>query len=92
MHRVLILLFLLFACGETSRPERPEIKTILAEDRENKELELFYLSEIRVAEENNDSEAFRFYLEEYMKVPRLDIPEWMKEEPEYFLGGDRVKY
>ena len=89
MSRVLLLVFLFFGCGET---DRSEVESLLAEDRKNKELELFYLNEIRIAEENNDSEAFRFNLEEYIKVPRLDIPEWMKDEPEYFEGGDRVKY
>lgn len=83
------MVFLFFGCGET---DRSEVESLLAEDRKNKELELFYLNEIRIAEENNDSEAFRFNLEEYIKVPRLDIPEWMKDEPEYFEGGDKVRY
>ena len=91
MYRFFLLLlpFLFSACGESNRIE---VERILAEDRKNKELELFYLNEIRIAEENNDSEAFRFNLEEYIKVPRMDIPEWMKDEPSYFEGGDKVKY
>ena len=47
---------------------------------------------IRVAEENQDSEAFRFYLQEYMKVERLKLPDWIKKEPNYVEGGLNVKY
>lgn len=75
-----------------SLEEQRQIDRTLAEDRENKMLELFYLHEIRKAEEHNDSEAFRFYMEEYIRVPRLDIPEDLKNEPNYFEGGERIKY
>ena len=91
-----VLLLLLFGCNSDNSGYTPEfqeyINITLAQDRKNKELELFYLREIRAAEENGDSEAFRFYLSEYMAVPRMDIPDWMKEEPGYFVGGEKVKY
>jgi hypothetical protein len=92
---VLLLLFLGCSQPEDSgrKPELQEyIDRTLAEDRRNKEQELQYLEEIRIAQTNNDNEAFQFFLDEYLKVPRMDIPEWMKEEPNYFEGGDRVKY
>ncbi len=99
MIKIILIIFLalfLLNCKEPKQLRTAEyqsyINETLAEDRKNKELELFYLNEIRIAEENNDSEAFRFNLEEYIKVPRMDIPEWMKGEPSYFQGGDKVKY
>ena len=69
-----------------------EIDALLAKDKANKQLELQYLEEIRIAEANQDSEAFKFYLTEYTKVERLDLPDWIKKEPNYFKGGLNIKY
>lgn len=69
-----------------------EIDFLLAEDKKNKLLELEYLEEIRVAQENNDTEAFEFFLREYVEVERLEIAEELKKEPNYFQGGIKVKY
>ena len=69
-----------------------EIDSLLAKDAENKKLERQILEDIRVAEKNQDSEAFRFYLQEYMKVERLKLPDWIKKEPNYVEGGLNVKY
>ena len=69
-----------------------EINLLLAKDAENKKLERQYLEEIRIAEENNDQEAFKFYLSEYVKVERLKLPEWIKKEPNYVEGGLNIKY
>lgn len=69
-----------------------EIDSVLAKDAENKKLEKEYLEEIRRAEENNDQEAFKFYLSEYVKVKRLKLPEWIKREPNYVKGGVNIKY
>ena len=69
-----------------------EIDHLLAQDRVNKELELEYLEQIRIAQENNDTEAFEFYFQEYVEVERLDIPEELKKDPKYFQGGLKVKY
>ena len=68
------------------------VAELLAEDRANKELELMYLDEIGSAQDNNDSEALDFYLQEYLNVPRLDIPDHLKSDPRYFEGGYRIKY
>ncbi len=68
------------------------IQELLLEDRENKELELIYLEEIRIAQENDDKDAYEYFFQEYLEVPRLDIPDHLKEHPDYFIGGDRVKY
>lgn len=69
-----------------------EIDQLLAEDKKNKLLELEYLEQIRIAQENNDTEAFEFFFQEYVKVERLDIPEELKNRPNYFKGGLKVKY
>ena len=69
-----------------------EIDDLLAQDTKNKKLELEYLEQIRVAQENNDTDAFQFFLEEYVKVKRLEIPEELKSEPNYMEGGLKVKY
>ena len=55
-----------------------EINNLLEKDAENKALEREYLEEIRIAEQNNDQEAFKFYLSEYVKVERLKLPDWIK--------------
>lgn len=69
-----------------------EINLLLAKDAENKKLERQYLEEIRIAEKNNDQEAFKFYLSEYVRVERLKLPEWIKKEPNYVEGGLNIKY
>lgn len=69
-----------------------EIDDLLAEDKKNKMLELEYLEQIRIAQENNDTEAFEFYFQEYVDVERLEIPEELKKEPNYFQGGLKIKY
>lgn len=65
---------------------------MLIEDRQNKQQELIFLNEIKAAQENDDWEAYQFYFDEYMEVPRLDIPEELKQHPDYFQGGQGVKY
>lgn len=69
-----------------------EINEFLAKDAENKKLEREILEEIRIAQENNDEDAFKFFFQEYINVERLAVPEWMKEEPNYVKGGVKVEY
>ena len=96
--RYLLFLLLLTGCGQPTITETEsediskEINDLLAQDKKNKLLELEYLEQIRVAQENNDTEAFEFFLQEYVDVERLDIPEELKKDPNYFEGGQKVKY
>ena len=76
----------------SSEQIQKEIDSLLAQDKQNKLLELEYLEQIRIAQENNDTEAFEFFFQEYIDVERLEIPEELKKEPNYFQGGDKVKY
>lgn len=60
-----------------------QIDAVIAKDNENKEWERTYLKEIAIAQENNDPEAYKFFIVEYIKLPRLVLPKWMKDEPGY---------
>ena len=91
----IVLVFLLFGCSQKTEFETWEnesIQKLLLEDKENKELELIFLEEIRIAQENDDQDAYEFYFQEYLNVPRLDIPDHLKQHPDYFIGGVGVKY
>lgn len=103
--KTLIIIFLsltIFSCSTKLRPKdtklsrssemQQEINNLLEKDAENKALEREYLEEIRIAEQNNDQEAFKFYLSEYVKVERLKLPDWIKKEPNYVKGGLNIKY
>ncbi len=100
MNKITLIIFLcLTGCSqssiietETKEHKSGEIDSLLAQDKKNKLLELEYLEQIRIAQENNDTEAFKFFLQEYVDVERLDIPEELKKDPDYFQGGLKVKY
>ena len=61
-----------------------EITQLLKQDREYKLLEEEYLREIAIAEENNDQDAYKFFFNEYIQVPRLPLEKWMENEPEFY--------
>ncbi len=99
---IFALLFI-FGCNNNLKTEadqsfseseqmKEEADKLLAQDKKNKMLELEYLEQIRVAQENNDTEAFEFFLQEYFNVERLEISEELKKDSNYFQGGDKVKY
>jgi hypothetical protein len=81
-----VVLFLLLGCTS-----KHNLK-LLEQDRENKELELMYLKEMQIAQENNDQDAFDYFFQEYMEVPRLDIPQKLKNHKNYFQGVYKIKY
>ena len=60
-----------------------EIDELLAVDAENKKWERIYLSEIATAQENNDNDAYKFFIVEYINIRRLILPRWLKDEPGY---------
>lgn len=96
MRLFAVFLFLVISCvapqDEFEQWQDKSIAKFLAEDKANKELELMYLEEIGRAQENNDSDALDFFFQEYMDVPRLDVPDHLKSDPRYFEGGYRIKY
>ena len=103
--KYLTLTILLFAgCNHSSnlQPEdtkvsrsadmQEEINYLLSLDEAYKMEEKMYLEEIRKAQIHDDAIAFQFFLREYAKVKRLDLPEWIKKEPNYIEGGVNIKY
>ena len=91
MKHILIAL-LLCSCSSQTKEQEILRSDLFEQDRANKELELEYLHEIKIAEENNDSEAFEFFLRQYLEVPRLDLNESYKKDPRYFIGGMKLEY
>ena len=85
---ITFLILLCVGCSTLSQADRD----LLMQDAKNKRLELVYLDEIRMAEENMDWEAYEFFLREYIEVPRLDIPERLITHPDYFIGGMNLTY
>ena len=103
--KYLTLTILLFAgCNHSSnlKPEdtkvsrsvemQNEINYLSSLDEAYKMEEKIYLEEIRRAQLNDDEIAFQFFIREYAKVKRLDLPEWIKKEPNYIEGGVNIKY
>jgi len=60
-----------------------EIDLLLSIDADNKKWEEIYLREIAIAQDNDDRDAYKFFIVEYIKIPRIPLPEWMKSEPGY---------
>jgi hypothetical protein len=76
-----------------------EIDKLLALDADNKKWEKIFLKEIEAAQKNEDEDAFQFFLREYIAIPRLKLPDWIKKEKGYVEGGlyfidlyDNIKY
>ena len=103
--KYLTLTILLFAgCNHSSnlQPEdtkvsrsadmQEEINYLLSLDEAYKMEAKMYLEEIRKAQIHDDVIAFQFFLREYAKVNRLDLPEWIKKELNYIEGGVNIKY
>ncbi len=63
-----------------------EIDRLLAEDADNKKWERIYIKEIKAAQKHQDRDAYRFFLSEYLKIPRFILPEWLKKEPGFVPG------
>jgi len=63
-----------------------EIDMLLAEDADIKKWERIYLKEIQIAQESEDNDAYKFFVIEFLSLPRLRLPEWLKNEPNYDPG------
>lgn len=66
-----------------SEAYQKEIDLLIAIDAENKRWERIYIKEIKIAEHNLDRDAFKFFMTEYINIPRLRVPKWMWSEPGY---------
>lgn len=87
--RPLAVLLLTASC--TSNLSKKD-RSLLEADARNKQLELQYLHEIKVAQDNSDYDAYRYFLNEYFKVERLEIPPRLQSHPSYTTGGLNIKY
>ena len=66
---------------------------IIEQDLQNKQRELNILREIRIAQHNQDEDAFKFYMQEFMIIPRLSLTHEQKQHPEHkpWLTDDIIK-
>ena len=65
---------------ETSYTQYDEI---IQQDLENKQRELNLLRDIRVAQQNEDEEAYQFFMEDFYQIPRLVLTEEQKKHPKF---------
>lgn len=65
---------------KTSHTQHDEI---IQQDLENKQRELNLLREIKVAQQNEDDEAYQFFMEDFYKIPRLVLTEEQKKHPKF---------
>ena len=56
---------------------------IIQQDLENKQRELNLLREIRVAQQNEDEEAYQFFMEDFYQIPRIELTEEQKKHPKF---------
>ena len=86
---ILTLASLLISCEETHSKHDDIIK----QDLLNKQIELNILRELYVAQQHHDEEAFKFYVSEYVRVPRLKLTTEQKEHPMYreWLTDKQIK-
>ena len=66
---------------------------IIQQDLYNKQRELNILREIRIAQNNQDEDAFKFFMQEFMEIPRLSLTREQKQHPDYkpWLTDDIIK-
>tara|TARA_B100000282_G_scaffold167165_1_gene121030 strand:+ start:644 stop:997 length:354 start_codon:yes stop_codon:yes gene_type:complete len=93
MKYIVLLTIFLLSCTE-SQDEVHVAKTnivdhytkyddIIQQDLENKQRELNLLREIRVAQQNEDEEAYQFFMEDFYAIPRLVLTEDQKKHPKF---------
>lgn len=86
-----IPLFFILLVGCVNQPTTTKIETIdlsihddiIMQDLENKQREVVILREIKIAQDNNDTDAYEFFMQEYFDVPRLELTATQKQHPLY---------
>ena len=91
MKHLLTITLLLFGCK--SEQDFSMYDNIIQADLHNKQTELDILRELYIAQQNNDEESFKFYVSEYVRVPRLILSDEQKQHPEYkeWITDDIIK-
>ena len=93
MKYIVLLTIFLFGCTK-SQDEVPVTQTdvvdlytkyddIIQQDLENKQRELNLLRDIRIAQQNDDEEAYQFFMEDFHAIPRLVLTEDQKKHPKF---------
>ena len=90
---LLVLLLLLIPCHATLNPSdttvsmsvefQRQIDTLIKRDTQNKKWSRVYLEEIDQVIIHDDIPAYVFFVQEFEKVPREIVPEWLRREPGY---------
>lgn len=96
MHNIVLSLTCLFlvSCNastltpaQTSLARTPEydreIKQLIVKDADNKKWSRLILQEIDIAIKNDDYDAYIFFIDEYMKIPKEIVPPGLRDEPGY---------
>ncbi len=85
-----ILTMLLLSCADDNMSVHDEI---IKQDLHNKQTELNILRELYIAQLNQDEESFKFFVTEYIRVPRLKLTEEQKQHPNYkeWLTDEQIK-
>ena len=85
-----ILTILLLSCSDNNYHKYDEI---IQQDLYNKQTELNILRELYIAQRNQDEEAFKFYVTEYVRAPRLMLTAEEKQHPNYreWLTDEQIK-
>ena len=94
-----LILVLLIGCASqpvttnTETVDYNEHDDVVMQDLQNKQKELVILREIKIAQDNNDTEAYEFFMQEYFNVPRLQLTETQKNHPKYkeWLTDKQIK-
>ena len=91
MKYIYIVLLLLISCKTDQ--DHSIHDDIIHTDLHNKQTELNILRELYVAQQNDDEESFKFFVSEYVRVPRLILSEDQKLHPEYkeWITDDIIK-
>lgn len=90
---LLILLLLTSNCSETPTVVTSVHDNIIEQDLQNKQRELDILRELFVAQQHRDEEAFKFFVTEYVRVPRLKLTIEQQQHPRYkkWLSDEIIK-
>lgn len=81
MFRIYTILVFIVSCS--SEKNYSMYDDIILQDLMNKQTELNILRELKIAQANQDEEAFKFFVSEYVRVPRLKLTAEQKKHPKY---------
>ena len=73
----------MLSCSDSQECVESDDTPLVLQDLHNKQQELNILRELYVAQQNNDEESLRFFLSEYIRVPRLKLTDKQKQHPMY---------